>query len=289
MKRVFFCIIFLSAILTSEILSAQGFYTIRRDRLYIASVGGGLASYFGDLNNPGDILDLTGNVNLGLQRKLSDRVNIRGELMYYRIKGDDSEADSDGEERDLRNLDFFSDNFEFSVTGMVHAFPQGRKFYQRNMVNFYGFLGVGFTYFNPKTEFEGETYALQPLETEGVSYNRVTLVIPVGGGVKVKMGPFFNIVGEVGYRKTFTDYLDDVSTVYPDPAIFGDDDIARALSDRRSISGEPGDVRGNPDNDDAYFIYTVKLEYYLPHDFFFNMKNGKRKGARRRTNRPKGR
>ena len=58
------------------------------------------------------------------------------------------------------------------------------------------------------------------------------------------------------YRFTFTDYLDDVSTVYIDPNSFTDP-IARELADRRPELGlEPasaGDKRGNPDKNDGYF------------------------------------
>ncbi len=60
------------------------------------------------------------------------------------------------------------------------------------------------------------------------------------------MGPFFNLAIEGGFRKTFTDYIDDVSTVHVDPAAFTDP-IAAALSDRGPEVGakkaEPGSIR----------------------------------------------
>ena len=37
----------------------------------------------------------------------------------------------------------------------------------------------------------------------------------MGGGFKIAVNPSFNIILEYGVRKTFTDYLDDVSTTYP--------------------------------------------------------------------------
>ena len=69
----------------------------------------------------------------------------------------------------------------------------------------------------------------------------------------------------------FTDYLDDVSNQHVDPASFSDP-IASALADRRPELGLPavpaGTQRGNPSDDDGYFLFTVKVEYYLPDDFF---------------------
>jgi len=86
-------------------------------------------------------------------------------------------------------------------------------------------------------------------------------------GVRLRTGPNTNLAIEGGYRKTFTDYLDDVSTVNPGPAAFTDP-IAAALSDRRPELGvpalAPGTQRGDPSKKDGYFLLNVKIEYYLP-------------------------
>jgi hypothetical protein len=132
------------------------------------------------------------------------------------------------------------------------------------MYNVYGFAGFGVAYFNPKADYQGKTYVLQPLQTEGVSYSRVTPVIPFGLGIRLKMGPNMNISFEGGYRKTFTDYMDDVSTVYP--ATYSSAD-AELLSIRGASYAVPGYKRGNPDSNDGYILFNAKLEYYLPLDF----------------------
>ena len=133
-------------------------------------------------------------------------------------------------------------------------------------------------------------YALQPLETEGVKYSRTQPVIPVGLGVRVKLDPFFNILLEGGYRFTFTDYLDDVSIHrYPDPATLKSD-LSRALSDRRSEIGYDlpynKGVRGNPKENDGYFLLNATLQYYLPKEIFRNSQrklyNSKRKAYYRK-------
>src|SRR5690606_9409794 len=111
------------------------------------------------------------------------------------------------------------------------------------------------------------------------------LIIPFGLGIKIKAGPFFNLVMEGGYRKTFTDYLDDVSTVHPDKSAWTDP-IRIALSDRGpevdAAPRAPGSVRGNPDTKDGYFLMNFKIEYYLPTTFA----QGRKSTAYRKKRRP---
>lgn len=264
-------------ILFASYADAQSFYSIRRERSIIAVGGIGTSTYFGELANPGDYIDAKPTVNVGLQYYLNNRFALRGEITWYQLKGSDSQADDNSRLR--RNLSFVSNNFELNATGIVNFFPQGQRFYQRPGFNLYGFAGLGVTYFNPKAEYQGEKVALQPLELEGKKYSRITPVIPVGLGLRLKAGPFFNIAFEGGYRTLFTDYLDDVSSQHVDPASFSDP-IAAALADRRPELGLPaapaGTQRGNPDNNDGYFLFTVKIEYYLPDDFF-GINNGQKK------------
>src|SRR6185369_11445300 len=111
-----------------------------------------------------------------------------------------------------RNLSFSENCFEISAVGIINLFPQGRSFYQRPAFNVYGFAGIGLLYFNPTTMYNGQKYQLASQNTELVNYSTVTPVIPLGLGVRFKIGPFTNLSFEGGFRKTFTDYLDDVST-----------------------------------------------------------------------------
>jgi hypothetical protein len=90
-------------------------------------------------------------------------------------------------------------------------------------------------------------------------------------GIRIKVGPFMNLTLEGGFRKTFTDYLDDVSTVHHDPSKFPTA-LALALSDRGPEIGHApaveGQIRGNPKAMDSYMLYSAKIEYYLPINFF---------------------
>ena len=104
--------------------------------------------------------------------------------------------------------------------------------------------------------------------TEGVKYSRLAFVLPFGIGAKTKITPFMNLALEAGWRKTFTDYIDDVSTVYVDNASISNT-TARQLADRRPEIDLPllaaGRKRGDPSNKDAYMLLTLKVEYYLPY------------------------
>lgn len=261
----------------------QSFYSVRRERNLIATFGLGTSTYFGELSNPGNYIDAKPDLNLGLQYYINNRIAIRSELTWFTLKGSDSQADDGSRKR--RNLSFTSSNYELNTTGIFNFFPLGKRFYQRPSFNLYGFVGIGVTYFNPKAEYQGKKYALQPLQTELVKYSRFTPVIPYGIGARVKFGPFFNIAIEGGLRKTFTDYLDDVSTVHHAASAFSNP-IAAALSDRRPELGlapaADGAQRGNPSEKDAYFLLNVKIEYYLPNNFFLG---GDRSSKLRKTKR----
>lgn len=255
-------------LLISQASSAQSFFAMRRDRSLIFVGGTGTATYMGELSNDGDYLQAKPNVNVGLQMYISHRVAVRADVTWYQLSGSDAKAND--ESRKSRNLSFYSNNFEISAVGIYDLYRHGRSFYQRPQLNFYAFAGIGLTYFNPKADYKGTSYSLADYKTELVSYSRVTPVIPMGLGVRFRLGPFTNLSFEGGFRKTFTDYLDDVSTTHHASSDFADP-LAYALSDRRPEVGKApaaaGVQRGNPSAMDAYMLYNVKLEYYLPVNF----------------------
>lgn len=266
MRNLRFLIV-MALVLEAAAASAQSFYAIRRERSVILNVGVGSANYFGELVNPGTLGTIKPGLNIGLEKGFMNRFSTRADVTFYQISGSDANAN---DSRKVRNLSFESNNFEANFVVTADLIPRGRRFYQRPAINFYAFAGLGVTYINPTTILNGEKVALQPLQTEGVKYSKVQPVIPVGGGLKLKAGPFFNLALEGGIRKTFTDYLDDVSVRnYPDPATLSSD-LARTLSDR---SGGEASVRGNPDTDDWYFMMTARIQYYLPYDV--NVKRNK--------------
>lgn len=263
-----FLFIALFANLFVSVASAQSFYSVRRERSLILVAGTGSSTYLGELTNDGDYFDAKLNVNAGLQYFFGNHISARAEITWFSLKGSDAIAGDPG--RVPRNLSFNSNNYEISGTAAYSLFSNGDRFYRRPGINIYGFAGFGFIFFNPTTEYKGDKVALQPLQTELVAYNRFGLVIPYGLGLRLKVTPIFNISIEGGYRTTFTDYLDDVSTTIKDPSKFTDP-LALALNDRGPEIGyarrTDGAIRGNPKTNDGYMLLNAKLEYYLPMDF----------------------
>jgi hypothetical protein len=146
-------------------------------------------------------------------------------LDYGRIQGSDALSTNKG--RVGRNLSFRNDIIELNARGDIHIFTLydvgNRGKYRSDMLTF-AFLGIGGAYSNPKalnTEYSSKYVALRPLMTEGVKYSAFQLVIPVGFGLGFtykERGRMHRFGFEFGWRLTFTDYLDDVSTNYSDPA-----------------------------------------------------------------------
>lgn len=285
-------ILFLIILLTSGSAFSQSFYYEKYDRRWILSFGTGFTSYFGELSNSGQFFDTRPNINVGMERKLTSRTSLRTELTWYSIDGSDSDADT--QSRRQRNLSFFSHNFEWNFEAMFGLFREGRRYYQRRKVNPYGFFGIGLTYFNPKANYEGETYTLKPYMTEDVDYSRVAFIVPAGIGLKFKVNETWNINLEGGYRFTFTDFLDDVSTVYIDRSEI-QDPIRVALIDR-SVElnlppSETGSVRGNSGANDGYAIINIKAEFYLPiNDKYkdYNSAPSEKKGKRKKSKKVQG-
>ena len=145
----------------------------------------------------------------------------------------------------------------------------------------YLLAGIGYYSFNPQAQIDGRWVDLQPLSTEGQGfaeypdrpvYKLKQTNIPLGIGLKYELSQFLTLRGEFVYRKLNTDYLDDVSTRYIDPALFNEyfspDKAALAafLADRQLIKKtDPngGGKRGSPSQKDAYFSFNLKLGLVL--------------------------
>jgi hypothetical protein len=251
-------------------VEAQSFYSVRRERALIATVGTGTSTYFGELSNKNDYINAKPNFNIGAQYYFTSNISARAEASWFQLSGSDAKADPAGDlGRKARNLSFQTNAVEFSITGAYCFFPNGNRYYRRPGFNAYAFGGIGAMYFNPTTIYQGKKVNLQPLQTELVHYSKFGIVIPFGLGIRLRTGPNTNIAIEGGYRKTFTDYLDDVSTVHHDASKFSSP-MAAALSDRGPEIGLPvmkeGYIRGNPSKKDGYMLLSIKLEYYLPGD-----------------------
>lgn len=228
----------------------------------------GSSNYRGDLSG-GKINNSEHNVALGLftRYNISPKFAARATLMRGQITG--SDYDARVENVRLRNLNFRSEIVEFGITGEFNLLNYHRP--AKEVSAPYLFAGISGFHFNPQAEWRGQWIDLQPLGTEGQNmdsetygtpYKRWQFAIPFGMGFKFSLNDRANIGVEFGFRKTFTDYLDDVSTAYPDiNALKNTDPLAAALSYRQpeytGIPGENpvGEARGdNKDADSFIFI-----------------------------------
>jgi hypothetical protein len=157
--------------------------------------------------------------------KLTPSISVKGSLNYIRIQGND--ALSPNPERFSRNLSFRNNMFELSTVAEYYFYKSsdmsGRPGLRgsRKRVDFrtYLFLGVGALYSNPQTNVTGSWVDLRDYKTENVAYGPITAVIPVGLGLSYTINRHYRFGFELGFRQTFTDYLDDVSTNYV-PEVF---------------------------------------------------------------------
>ncbi len=276
LKKTHFFVIFFLAFGASPLFS-QNFYDWRIHRKMVASIALGNAGYTGELNGNNKAWNGLTMAGIGFRYNIYERYSARAELNYYRISGDDADAPLGSFGNQSRNLSFFANNLEIMVEAQYDLIYNGGWYYQRSPVVPYIFAGVGFTYSSPKAKLDGQTYSLRPVQTEGESYSALPLILPVGIGVRYKVNYLFDIGLEMAYRFMFTDYLDDVSGFYIDPALFANE-VERRLADRRSELGlDPamgGDGRGNPDINDGYGYISLRLSYYLPRDFFRRSSRG---------------
>ena len=157
----------------AETVIAQSFYSARMNREWIASAGSGVASYFGEVKNDGDIFHGTlYNIEAGLERRFNERISVRGNFTFFQTKGSDAVSAEKG--RVPRNLSFNSINLELAFTGIIQLFPEAGRYYQRPLVNPYLFLGIGATYFNARTDLPNSLHDGTPLfiDREGQVYTK---------------------------------------------------------------------------------------------------------------------
>jgi len=227
---------------------------------------------------------------IGIRYKLSRYFALKTHFSYGQIGGDDKLTKEYF--RNYRNLNFTSDIWEWNVNfeGAFQEEQIGHRYNYRRVkglrtyeLYMYAFAGVGVFYFDPKTVYKGKTYDLHALHTEGEglpgdniygkpypkNYSLVQPCIPLGVGFKYTLDRKWGVNLELGLRKTFTDYLDDVSREYIDPKLLFNNwgPVAVALADR-SLGGHPqttapGEERGDPRYKDSYMFAIFSVCYKI--------------------------
>lgn len=253
-----------------------------------ATIGG--ANYVGDINSSFnsaygnalwnqfeqsfDFYNTNFRIGLLARYNFSPRWTVSGRLNFTTLEGNDKHY------ANPRNLDFYSPLRELSIMCEFNFFDY-RTGSKQHRVTPYIFAGLAGFYFNPKTDIvnpitsEMETVELRVLNTEGQglkgyddAYARYGLSIPFGLGVKFSISDYVCLGVEWGFRKTFTDYIDDISKNYVDHGtmINWAGELAAAAADRTHELDGYEDFyhshnlsRGNPQTKDWYNFFGITL------------------------------
>ncbi len=245
-------------------------------------IGIGAGHYFGDLNTRAKLNRPKIAAGIFFRKNFGNYIAARVVANFARL-GYSDVYNTQNEFMHERNLSFNTNVWELSLRGDFNFFrflPGDPDF------NFtpYISLGVGVFSYDPYAYLQGQKYYLRPLGTEGQGsslypdrkpYSSMAVCIPFGVGIKYALNDRFNIAFEITHRFTTTDYLDDVSKTYVDPAVFpplpdGSPSPAFLLSDRSYELGTPigikGRQRGIDTNKDqfvtAMIYFTFNLQSY---------------------------
>jgi len=234
--------------------------------------------YQGDLSpRPVDMSFGPGNLCWGISTGLNilDWLDVNSRFMMGNISGSDAFA-QDLQKRS-RNLSFASKLYEFGVFTDVKI-NQIWKSLDKYKLRLYVTAGLNLIHFNPKANFQGKWVELQPLGTEGQlltssgrkKYSLFNFSRPVGLIVEFDVSKSIAFGMEVSPRKTWTDYLDDVSTSYVnyDEMVLSGNLLGANLSNRMGeyLNTEPvrvstGTSRGQSDKNDWYTHFGMHLKY----------------------------
>jgi Domain of unknown function (DUF6089) len=242
-------------------------------------IGLGGAHYFGDLNTRGRLNRIKPAATIFFRKTFGNYISARIGASFAQLGYSDI-YNTHNEYMYRRNLSFNTNVWELALQGDFNffRFMPGEPLY-----NFtpYVTLGAGVFSYDPYAYLQGEKVFLRPLGTEGQGsslypdrkpYGTIALCFPVGAGIKYSINDRMNIAFEILHRITNTDYLDDVSKTYVDPAIFppnpdGSPSQAMLLSDRSYETGEPigipGRQRGNSKQKDQFVTAMIHLTFNL--------------------------
>ncbi len=293
-----FAFVLVSCIVLSQPLEAQYYYYNNKyyesDVVFEIGVSGGVMNSFTDLggkkgigkNFIKDLRWKTAKPSYGAYIMAMYRNAIGGRIegTFGQVIGYDSilkNVASSTAGRYERNLSFRSKIAEVQVAIEIH--PLFFKNYNDDdppRFSPYAVIGVGYYSFDPEANLAGQWFALAPLRLEGQGmaeypdrkpYRLRQLNLLGGLGLRYEITSSLNARLELVHRKLFTDYLDDASTDYIDASLFPNylpavqAAIAQQLYFRRNeinasdIQPLPGDQRGDPEDNDAYFTIQAKI------------------------------
>lgn len=277
---IFLLISFLSAPAFS-----QGFF----NGFLGVGISAGISNYEGDLDNNFTFKFSRYGIGAHFVFMFSPHFNIRATIYNGEVTA--SDASSGNSWTRNRNLAFRSQITEVGAQFVYRILGKKTGELARRNITPYVFVGVAVYHFNPQDSINGSWVDLQPLGTEGQNlttgnypkpYSLTQISIPYGIGLVKKLNENFDIGVEMGFRKLFTDYLDDVSNVYPNEVLLQSQvgKIASDLSNRTiNPRAKAGNPRGDPNANDTYIYTNINITYY----FTWSGSNGFGKGHHQKT------
>lgn len=233
------------------------------------SVRAGLTSYSGDLKrNQFNFSQPSFIGSIGAKYDFSEHITGRAYFSLASLRGDDKKGD---DYMRSRNLNFKTRLMELELGAQYNFLNLNYSWWTP-----YVYAGVGVFRFNPYTKDTlGNKVYLHDLNTEGQGivagikkYNLTQFSIPFGIGAERVLNEDMKVGLELGYRKLFTDYLDDVSNVYADQATLlgakGTKTVEFAYRGNEVGSGPypaAGTTRGNPQSKDGYFYIALTFTF----------------------------
>lgn len=245
----------------------------------------GFSSYLGDLQ-PDQMTWAKPGFTQGVfvRENINPWVSFRQFAAFCRVSG--SDVDSRVQSHINRNLSFRTNIFEMGAAVEVNMLPFDKfnpsNKRERRYFNFtpYANVGLAMFHFNPQALYQGQWIDLQPLNTEGQGssfnsnqpYKLYQAAIPFSFGWKWQLSPRSTMSYEFSFRKTFTDYLDDVSGSYADPTKLTSEkgflsaEMAYRTDELVGYEGTTplaGSRRGDPANMDWYNMQTLSYTFKL--------------------------
>ena len=226
--------------------------------------------YLGELNPSKHFNMSQPAIGIFYRYNVNHRLAYRVGYTYGVIMGDDSQSDDDDQIN--RNLNFKNKLNE--IHGVIEFnFWDYRISNNKHFFSPYVFAGIALLFHKPMASYGSNYVELQNLSTEGEGtvldpahkkYSLKQITVPFGIGAKLNLARNVGLSFEWGMRKTFTDYLDDVSIQYADPAKLAilKGGIARSLSNtalNHDNVNMVGSQRGNPYIKDWYCFFGVTI------------------------------
>lgn len=203
------------------------------------------------------------------------RIAFRGGFNYGSVQADDSQTDNPDQLE--RNLNFKTSVMEL-YTQAEFNFWEYKIGDSKFIFSPYIFAGVAVFHFKPQGHLGNQWVDLQELSTEGQKtplnpsqkpYKLYQPSFPFGLGFKLSLSKLIGLGFEWGPRKTFTDYIDDVSGKYVDPVKLAayKGGLSAVMSNPSKTKDAPfddvGKLRGNPNTKDWYFFYGITINFKL--------------------------